>query len=206
MKKVLLIGDSIRLNYQPYVQKELEGEFDVWGVEENNRFAKYTLNELGRIFQAFSKRETERIDQQILEPTAKAVDCPVYPDIIHWNNGLWDTSIVCKEDGAFTPIDEYISYMSKILRELRKVTDKIIFATTTPVKPENPNQVNDIIVEYNSAITDYMKKEGVVINDLYTLVSDNIDECIAMDNIHLSEYGREVCAKQVAEYIRNIAE
>ncbi len=204
MKKVMLIGDSIRLNYQSAVQKELEGEFDVWGIEENSRFAKYTLNELGRMFEAFSKRETVKVDGGSLTPTADVSADVVYPDIIHWNNGLWDTAIVCEEDGAFTPVDEYISYMSKILRELRKVTDKVIFATTTPVKPQNPNQKNDIISEYNKAIVEFMTKEGVVINDLNAVVNQDVDKYLAPDNIHLSDAGKEVCAKAIAEHIRRI--
>lgn len=206
MKKVLLIGDSIRLGYQPNVISELEGEFYVWGNDENNRFAKYTLNELGRIFNAFSKNNTEKVDAALLTPTAELNKDIVYPDIIHWNNGLWDTSIVCPEDGPFTPIPEYIDYMAKILRELRKVTGKIIFATTTPVKPENPNQKNEIITEYNKHIVDFMNKEGVVINDLNALVSENTDEYISADNIHLSEAGKDACAKQIAKYIRDIAD
>lgn len=206
MKKVLLIGDSIRLGYQPNVISELEGEFFVWGNDENCRFAKYTLNELGRIFNAFSKTNTEKIEGALLTPTAQLEKDIVYPDIIHWNNGLWDTSIVYEEDGAFTPIPEYIDYMSKILRELKKVTDKVIFATTTPVKPINPNQKNEIITEYNKHIVDFMNKEGVVVNDLNSLVSKNIDEYISADNIHLSDAGKKACAKQIAKYIRDIAD
>ncbi len=206
MKKVLLIGDSIRLGYQADVIRELDGEFYVWGTEDNCRFAKYTLNELGRMFEGFSKNSTEKVDNALLMPGAKASGDITYPDIIHWNNGLWDTSIVCEEDGAFTPIPEYIDYMAKILRELRKVTDKIIFATTTPVKPENPNQKNDIITEYNKHIVEFMKKEGVVINDLNALVTSDIDRYISCDNIHLSAEGKAACAKQIAEYIRRIAE
>lgn len=204
MIKVMLIGDSIRLNYQPNVQKELEGEFDVWGIEENCRFAKYTLNELGRMLAAFSKRETRKYAAEFLQPTSSFAEKIEYPDIIHWNNGLWDTSIVCEEDGAFTPIDEYISYIAKILRELRKITNKIIFATTTPVKPQNPNQKNEIITQYNERVVEFMKQKGVVVNDLNKLLSSNLDKYLSEDNIHLSEEGKRVCAKQVAEYIRGI--
>ncbi|MEE1351739.1 MAG: SGNH/GDSL hydrolase family protein [Clostridia bacterium] len=204
MKKVLLIGDSIRLGYEEEVKKELQGEYEVWGPEENCRFAKYTLNELGRIFEAFSNGTANKCDQALLQPTAGDVGEITYPDIIHWNNGLWDTSIVCEEDGAFTPVDEYISYMSKILRELRKVTNKVIFATTTPVKPVNPNQKNEIITEYNKRIVEFMNNENVMINDLGALVSEDKDKYISNDNIHLSDEGKKACAKAIADYVRKI--
>ena len=43
--------------------------------------------------------------------------------------------------------------MKKILRELRKMTNNIIFATLTPVKPECPTQKSEIVVEYNNKTT-----------------------------------------------------
>ena len=35
MKKVILVGDSIRMGYQASVVKELEGVAEVWGPEQN---------------------------------------------------------------------------------------------------------------------------------------------------------------------------
>ena len=43
MKKILLLGDSIRLNYMPMVCKNLYGRAEVYGPEDNCRYAKYTL-------------------------------------------------------------------------------------------------------------------------------------------------------------------
>ncbi|MBQ6907506.1 MAG: SGNH/GDSL hydrolase family protein [Clostridia bacterium] len=205
MKKLMLLGDSIRLGYQDSVKNALDGEFDVWGPDENGRFAKYTLNELGRIFSAYTKRCTEEQNQALLTPGEAIGKDIIKPDVIHWNNGLWDTSIVCVEDGPFTPIPEYIDYMSKILRELRKITGKIIFASTTPVKPQNPNQKNDIITEYNKHILDFMDKNKVVVNDLNALVSQDVNKYLSPDNIHLSEEGKRVCAEQIAKCVREIS-
>ncbi len=205
MQKVLLIGDSIRHCYQDAVIEELKGEFEVWGNGENNRFAKYTLNELGRIFKEFSDRNMEKADAAHLTPTEMKNAEQTYPDIIHWNNGLWDTAIVCEEDGAFTPLPEYLDYMSKILRELRKVTDKIIFATSTPVKPGSLNQVNEWITEYNAAIVEFMKKENVMINDLNAVVAEDMDAYLRPDKIHITEAGAKACAKAIGDCVREIA-
>ena len=203
MKSVMLIGDSIRLNYQSVVEKELADKYTVWAPVENCRFAKYTLNELKRYKVAFSKDKIEKVDEAELTPTVDETQNLIYPDIIHWNNGLWDTGIAYEEDGPFTTIDDYIRDMSKILRELRKMTDKIIFATITPVKP-GTHQRNDIIQEYNKRIIEFMKSENVLINDLGALVSENVDEYISEDKIHLSEKGKEVCGKAVAQFIQKI--
>ena len=203
MKSVMLIGDSIRLNYQAVVEEELKGEYDVWAPEENCRFAKYTLNEIQRYIVAFSTKEKEKIEEAKLTPTIDKADDLIYPDVIHWNNGLWDTGIAYEEDGPFTTIDDYIRDMSKILRELRKMTQKVIFATITPVKP-GTHQKNEIIQEYNERIIEFMKSENVVINDLGALVSEDIEKYISEDKIHLSMDGKIICGKAVAKAIREI--
>ena len=179
MKKVMLIGDSIRLGYQEQVAKNLEGIAEVWGSEDNCRFAKYTLNELGRMFEACGK-----------------------PDVIHWNIGLWDSAVVCEEDGMFTSPAEYLFYMSRILRELKKHCAHVIFATTTPVRDGSLNQHIEFIDQLNAVIVPYMKAQGVPINDLYAIVNRDKEGLLRGDCIHLSLKGIEVCGKAVADAIR----
>ena len=67
MKNVLLLGDSRRQGYEPYVRTILEGRAGVYGPNENGRWAGYTLNSLRFWLDQF----------------------PV-PQIVHWNCGLWD--------------------------------------------------------------------------------------------------------------------
>lgn len=181
MQKLLLLGDSIRLGYREAVQKELEGEFEVWSPDDNCRFAKYTLCNLVGWLQ----------------------ECGA-PDVVHWNNGLWDTCVRYEEDGCFTSVEDYVRDMLKILRELKKHTSKIIFATTTPVNPLHENQNNETIARYNAHIVPILREEGVVINDLNALVLPNIDAYICEDKIHLSEAGVQACGKAVAEAVRKL--
>jgi len=180
-KQVLLLGDSIRQGYQPEVVKALAADYNVRGPEDNCRFAKYTLNELDRIFTAYGQT----------------------PDLIHWNNGLWDSAIVCAEDGMFTPPDEYKHYIKLILRELRKRCSLIIFASTTPVKPGSLNQKLEYIQVLNARILPLMKAENVPVNDLYSVVTDRIDQIIGDDKIHLSEYGCQTVGRHTAKIIQN---
>ena len=44
MKKVVLIGDSIRKGYQPKVQEKLNGEVEVWGPQDNCRHSLWALD------------------------------------------------------------------------------------------------------------------------------------------------------------------
>ena len=112
MKKVILLGDSIRLiGYGARTAELLGPDYTVWQPEDNCRFASYTLRML-----------FEYKDQ--LEGA----------DVIHWNNGLWD---VCDlfGDGAFTPLEDYIRLLARIAAVLKTYSKKVIFATTTPPSP-----------------------------------------------------------------------
>lgn len=183
MKKIVLLGDSIRqIGYGAPVAERLSKEFEVWQPDDNCRFAKYTLRGLW--------------DWQ-----EKIKDA----DIIHWNNGLWDVSDLFG-DGEFTPIDEYVDIMLRIAKLLKQRASTVIFATTTPVRPENPHNKNEVIEAFNHALVPRLLEMGVVINDLYTPISKDLYKYISDDLIHLSEDGISVAAEMVENIIRYEAE
>ena len=85
--------------------------------------------------------------------------------------------------------------------------DKVIFATTTPVTIQNQYNKNSDIEKYNALIVPLLKEKGIIINDLYQLVSSDIDKYIRKDDhIHLSEEGIKVCAEQVANIVRKVSQ
>ncbi|HEY66459.1 MAG TPA: hypothetical protein G4O02_18060 [Caldilineae bacterium] len=43
---VVLIGDSIRMGYEPFVWEMLQGVADVWGPEENGGTSQNVLDHL----------------------------------------------------------------------------------------------------------------------------------------------------------------
>ena len=184
MIKVTLLGDSIRMvGYGQMVPTLLGENFDVFQPDENCRFAKYTLRGL--------------FDWEKQMSGTK---------IVHWNNGLWD---ICNlfGDGLFTSESEYIENMLRIADILLAKYDKVIFATTTPVTPQNPYNKNSDIEKYNARIVPLLKEKGIIINDLYQLVSSDIDQYIRKDdNIHLTDAGIKMCAEQVADIIKKVAQ
>lgn len=182
MKKVVLLGDSIRLiGYGPRVPEMLGEDYTVFQSEDNCRFVKYTLRCL------FDWRDD-------IEDA----------DIIHWNNGLWDTSTGLFDDGGkpFTGEEEYVENMLRVAKELLKITPNVIFATTTPVHPDYPYNSNAVIERYNAAIVPKLKEMGFKINDLHSIVAADITNNICEDQIHLSEAGAKLCAEQVARMIK----
>ena len=179
MKKIVLLGDSIRLaGYGKRTAELLGPDFDVQQPEDNGRFAKYTLR--GVLWE--------------WKPMLEGAD------LVHWNNGLWD---ICDlGDGPFSGIDEYVDCLLRIESVLRGYTDKIIFATSTPVSPKMWGHDINRTIEYNKAACEALTKRGVVINDLFSTVARDIPGNICDDLIHLSPKGIELCAAQVAGIIR----
>lgn len=179
MKKVTLLGDSIRLLYGPIVEKELKKEgVEVFEPEDNCRFAKYTLRML--------------FDLQ---------DQIQGSNVIHWNNGHWD---VCNlfGDGPFSSLEEYLQNMNRIADLLLKITPNVIFATTTPVREGYPYQTDEAIKNLNRAVVPVLARKGIVINDLHFLIESNRDEWIGDDLLHLNEKGASVCAEQTLNIIK----
>lgn len=177
--KVFLLGDSIRINYQMKVTELLAEECEIFYPAENCRFAKYALNELDRWFGK-----------------------DAFYDVIHWNVGLWDSAVVCKEDGMFTSPQEYFRYMKLLHRELSKRAKHIIFATTTAVRDGSLNQHIEYVRELNDVIVPYMRSLNVPVNDLFELTFNNMERYLGPDCIHLSEEGINALGEAVAGIIR----
>ena len=111
MKKVLLLGDSIRMGYDDYVKEELDGKCEVvYDAEDNGRFAAYTLWQANQMFKHHG-----------------------HFDVVHWNNGYWDMNIEAPMTEAMHPVEEYVHFLKRIIKLCRENGAKIIFATTTPI-------------------------------------------------------------------------
>ncbi|MBQ4088111.1 MAG: SGNH/GDSL hydrolase family protein [Clostridia bacterium] len=180
MTKVTLLGDSIRqIGYGTKVPALLGEDYTIFQPEDNCRFAKYTLR---------------GVLHEWKEKMAGS-------DIIHWNNGLWD---VCDlGDGAFSSEEEYVSTMVRIAKLLTQQAKVVIFATTTPVTSDNADLKNERIKHYNDILVPILQDMGILINDLFSLVSSDIDSFIRKDDkIHLTDAGIDACAKQVVDAIK----
>ena len=194
MKKVLLLGDSIRMGYQQYVKEALEGEFEVRYPEDNGRFAAYTL---------------WQVNQEL----------KWNPDIelVHFNNGYWDMNIEAPMTEAIHPVEEYVSFLRRIVGLCRQCGAKVVFATTVPILEAGAagdntgvqgtiNYSNEWVKEYNAAAVALMQELEVPVNDLYALCLED-ERCYKCEDLlHLSEEGSRRCAQQVAEYVRKYAE
>lgn len=180
MKKVSLLGDSIRLfGYGPLVPDLLGSDVTVFQPQENCKFAKFTLRGM---YDWKAELETS--------------------DVIHFNCGIWDAGDVVGDGLLFSSDEEYVENILRIARRLLQFTPKVIFATTTPVNPAYVSVDNKDVDRFNALVVPKLRALGVEINDLHALVAEDIEGNICEDKLHLSSLGAKRCAEQVAKVIR----
>lgn len=177
MKKALLLGDSIRMGYDEFVRDLLKDECEVfYDDNDNGRFAAYTLWQANQFFKNAGRF-----------------------DVVHWNNGYWDSNVEFPMLEAMHPIDEYLHFLKRIIGEIRRNGAEIIFATSVPFLNK---EGNDRIVAYNEAAKKLMADENILVNDLYNLMLQGKNFYKCEDMVHLTEEGYKVCANQTALMIR----
>lgn len=155
MKKVLLIGDSIRMGYDNYVKESMKDFADVFFTKENNTFTHNILRNFHGWTDALGLYEA---------------------DVIHWNVGHWDT-VRIYGDEPLTKHDVYADNLVRISRRIKLLFPdaKQIFATSTPVIEEGfieefECRKNSDVILYNKLAKEALTPEGVIINDLHAVV------------------------------------
>jgi lysophospholipase L1-like esterase len=187
LPRVVLLGDSIRGTYQAPVAERLAGRAEVVGPSVNGEFSARTL---------------EKLDQWLAELGT--------PDVVHWNNGLHDVGHNLQRSPIQFPLPVYVANLEAILRRLRSTGAAIIWATTTPLHPNrvypDPNWSwrQSEIDAYNQAALKLMHREAICVNDLASLVLDDLDSYLVSDGIHLTDRGIQQCADAVAASVTSL--
>lgn len=194
MKKIVLIGDSIREGYQDYVKMAFDGIAEVFYPDENCRFSAYVLRGL--------------VDWKDRMGCGDNVDC------VHWNAGLWDALVLsespdCDPDGInLVSVDIYKYYIDKICIAIKKLFPKaeVIFATST--RPLDLSKTNTKytwrvhnIEAYNHAALEIVTKHGFAVDDLYEITKDAPEEYHS-DRVHYyTKDGTRILTGRVVESI-----
>lgn len=186
MKRVFLIGDSIRIGYDSMVREMLLNRAQLYWVQDN---AQYTYHTLRRVHE-WAKTDCD----------------PASIDVVHWNNGLWDV-LRLFGDEPLVPVDAYTSALERIARRLKTVfpNAQIIFALTTSVIQDRMNpdffRRNSDIEAYNAAARQVMERLDIPVNDLYTVAARMSPDWHSPDGTHFTPEGYQCLAEQVARKI-----
>jgi lysophospholipase L1-like esterase len=186
MRRVVLVGDSIRMRYEGVVHAELRGIAEVWGPAQNGEDSEKVLRHL---------------DEWVLSRN---------PDIVHINCGLHDLKRPTGSDRPSVPIERYRANVRTILDRIQKGTHSLlIWATTTPVNElwhkqrKGFERAEGDVVLYNRAAMEVAKELQVEIDDLYSVVMQaRRDLYLNEDGVHLTPAGSYLLGRAVAGCIR----
>lgn len=193
MKKIYLIGDSIRVGatgspgYGIYVAEKLAGKAEVYAPKANCAFCQHTFRYLHEWAADVPKAEI---------------------NVVHWNNGLWDALRLLGDD-PFTDIDYYGVILTRLHKRIRLLfpNAKIIFALSTSVKEEWANKdflrLNSDIEAYNKKAIEVLSPLGVTFDDLYTVSCGFADE-LRSDWVHFGEEASMILADAVIKSIEKV--
>jgi len=188
LPRVLLIGDSISMQYTLRVRELLSGVANVHRPARNCRSTRQTLAEL---------------DDYLGDGRW---------DVIHFNWGIHDLTLL-DADGKVAPppegkhqvpLDTYRENVRALADRLQRTGAKLIWATTTPmgskIEAKGYRWDRDVAA-YNAAAAEALRGRDIAVNDLYSLIKPRAEELLS-DGVHFKPEGVEVLAPAVADAVR----
>jgi hypothetical protein len=195
LPRVLLLGDSISIGYTPFVTTMLAGTANVSRPTRNGKPINWGTTDFG----------LASLGQQLGEGRW---------DVIHFNWGLHD---ICyrnpdsqvqgnrdKFNGTLsTEPERYKSNLEQLVALLKRAGDKLIWATTTVVPPDEAGRIEGDEVKYNEIAKEIMDANSVLINDLHSVTRQfALEMFTAPGNVHFTKEGYEKLAEQVVLAIK----
>jgi len=190
MPRVVLLGDSIRIGYEPFVRAKLAQGAFVWGPVDNGQ---HTTNLLLNYWTWVAAQQ---------------------PEVLHVNAGLWDLRIVAPGSPLrVVSLSAYRENIRNLITLTRQHTAaKIIWATITPILGDRVREAAlqqslagrdaaDVLV-YNSAAVEVAHEMGVAIDDLHAVVmKEGPEKLICGDGVHFTGEAYRLLGCEVAACI-----
>ncbi len=184
LPRILLIGDSISMGYTLDVRQLFKGKANVYRIHGNGGDMTRFLANYARYLGAGTNW-----------------------DLIHFNWGLHD---IVRQDATkaynsaaqprFTEA-EYVQHLEQCVAILKSTGAHLVWASTTPVPPQSAGRVTGDEVARNALAATIMQREGIAVDDLYTLMKTNEHLHAGPGNVHFTGGGYLVQARQIAQVI-----
>jgi predicted esterase len=190
LPRVLLIGDSISIDYTPDTREMLRGKANMHRPPCNCRDSGNVAANIKRWL------EEGRWD------------------VVHFNAGIWDSHFVdendnilrsiaddyYEEDKLRTSLEKYRENIDTIVDAILATGAKPIFATTTTI-PRWNNKRRAYLESLNEIAKDLMYYKQIQINDLYGYSLPYLKEWQLPDQVHFNPLGKRELAKKVTAEI-----
>ncbi|HNQ34764.1 MAG TPA: GDSL-type esterase/lipase family protein [bacterium] len=185
MYRVLLIGDSIRMGYEPFVRRELEGLAEVLGPEKNGGDSDNVLRNLPEWLETFPA------------------------DLVHLNCGLHDIKRPFGSSSNGIPRFQYADNLRQIFSHLVAHKIPVIWATSTPVDEKLHHQNKSFdrfeadLEHYNATALEACREFGLEVDDLFGLIERAGKSAYLLDDgVHFKPEGYQLLGREVARVIR----
>ncbi len=187
--KVLIIGDSISNGYYPTVRRQLRSIADVQRIQGNG---EHTRNGL------------QKIEEWVGEEKW---------DLILFNWGLWDACYrMPNPDGIGekdkfngqqdVPLDEYKANLDTLVNLLQTTGAKLVFITSTYIPEGEPGIFSDDVPIFNDAAAGIMKKNSVVVLDIYqSSVEIHKKYGKGLNNAHFTKRGYAFLGNHISDFL-----
>ncbi|MEP2775913.1 MAG: SGNH/GDSL hydrolase family protein [Luteolibacter sp.] len=201
LPNVLIYGDSISIHYTERLREKMAGKANVYRLYCNGGDSGTFIKKMTYMHKVMG---------------SKRLDTPwdFQWDVIQFNVGLHDLKYLSgrkldKVNGEqVSSIETYKENLGNIVSYLKELAPQasLIFATTTPVAPDEAGRKEGDSEKYNAAAREVLEKHPeIVINDLFAFTKPHHSEWwIAPDNVHYNEAGYQAQGDEVARVIRGV--
>ena len=178
LPRVLLIGDSISIGYTLPVRELLKGRANLHRIPTNG----------GPTITGLEKLKSWLGDGKW--------------DVIHFNWGLHDLKFM-DSGKQQVPLADYEKNLRELVKQLKATGAKLIWCATTPVPDADmkPPRKNADVIAYNAVAKKIMTENGIAIDDLYAFALQKLSAIQRPANVHFTDEGSKVLAKQVVASI-----
>jgi isoamyl acetate esterase len=183
--KVALIGDSIRMNAEPFVRDRLPQRFRLTSPPVNCE-------------------SSHKVAEQIGEWVPRGEF-----DLVHINCGLHDIRYDPGRDRPVSSPQEYEANLRKIFAHLAASGAAVVWATSTPIDEAMHNgnkpsrRFRSDLLAYNRLSASLARSFGFRIHDLHDLLSQApLESLLLPDGVHYNRTGNALIGQHIADAIQ----
>jgi hypothetical protein len=201
LPKLYVIGDSISMQYGPFLEKYVQGFWQYDRKSDDGQAAKNLDVPVG------ANGGDSRMVLEFIK--LKTADKTFQPDVLLLNCGLHDIKRVPETNAIQVDSVSYRKNLEAIYQLLVKRNIRLVWMQTTDVDDERHNTRSKAFKRYardlnayNAIADDIMQKHRVPVIDLYTFTR-NLGSDHFIDHVHYDSSARSLQAAFIAGFLQS---
>ncbi|MFE5320848.1 GDSL-type esterase/lipase family protein [Paenibacillus sp. NPDC056579] len=200
MRSIFIVGDSISIQYGPYLKKMVESKLHY----DRKRGEEQALADLDQPVGA-NGGDSRMVLEYLNTERSKGMTY----DLLLINCGLHDMKTDPVTGEKQVPLSEYRDNLEKIVATVRDIARSFLWIRTTDAveaihnsRSTSFHRFHRDVLAYNSAADEVMTSHGIPILDLYTFTR-SFGESGYCDHVHFTEEVRRLQAAYIAGYMES---